>query len=126
MILIRSLLLTASFMMSGILYCQSTVSFTLPVVTLMDIEPAGNITLNFIAPTEAGNALTNPTPDTTKWINYTSAITSGGLTRRITAAVNSNSILSAVQRTHSPVIEPVVDPVLLAERFKELFQALEV
>ena len=32
----------------------------------------------------------------------------------------------AVQRTHSPVIEPVVDPVLLAERFKELFQALEV
>ncbi len=96
MILIRSLLLTASFMMSGILYCQSTVSFTLPVVTLMDIEPAGNITLNFIAPTEAGNALTNPTPDTSKWINYTSAITSGGLTRRITAAVNSNSILSSV------------------------------
>jgi hypothetical protein len=90
MILIRSLLLTASFMMSGILYSQSTVSFTLPVVTLMDIEPAGNITLNFIAPTEAGNALTNPTPDTSKWINYTSAITSGGLTRRITAAVNSN------------------------------------
>jgi hypothetical protein len=59
MILIRSLLLTASFMMSGII-TQSTVSFTLPVVTLMDIEPAGNITLNFIAPTEAGNALTNP------------------------------------------------------------------
>lgn len=96
MILIRSLLLTASFMMSGILYSQSTVSFTLPVVTLMDIEPAGNITLNFIAPTEAGNALNNPTPDTSKWINYTSAITSGGLTRRITAAVNSNSILSSV------------------------------
>ena len=96
MIVIRSLLLTASFMISGLLYSQATLTFTLPVVTLMDIEPAGNITLNFVAPTEAGNALSNPTPNTSKWINYTSAITSGGLTRRITAAVNSSPILSAV------------------------------
>ncbi|NIF07960.1 hypothetical protein F3J23_21260 [Chryseobacterium sp. Tr-659] len=87
MILTRSILLV-SFILSGLLYSQTNVTIVLPVVTLMDIEPAGNITLSFTAPTEAGNALGNPTPNTSKWINYTSAITSGGLTRRITAAVN--------------------------------------
>ncbi|ROH98500.1 MULTISPECIES: hypothetical protein [unclassified Chryseobacterium] len=87
MILTRTLLLT-SFILSGLLYSQANITLTLPVVTLMDIEPAGNITLNFTAPTEAGNALGNPTPNTSKWINYTSAIASGGLSRRITAAVN--------------------------------------
>jgi hypothetical protein len=61
---------------------------TLPTVTLMDIEPTGNFTLNFTAPTEAGNALGNPTPNTSKWVNYTSAIAPGGLTRKITASVN--------------------------------------
>lgn len=87
MILKRSLLF-ASFILSGLLYSQTNVTFTLPVVTLMDIEPAGSIALNFTAPTEAGNPLGNPTPNTTKWINYTSAIASGGLVRRITAAVS--------------------------------------
>ncbi|WP_412850988.1 hypothetical protein ACL0VS_07160 [Chryseobacterium sp. PMSZPI] len=87
MILSRTLIL-ASFIMSGLLYSQANVTVSLPVVTLMDIEPTGNITLNFTAPTEAGNALGNPTPNTSKWINYTSAITSGGLTRKITASVN--------------------------------------
>ncbi len=85
--LTRSILL-ATFILSGVLYSQTNVNVTLPVVTLMDIEPAGNITLNFTAPTEAGNALVNPTPNTSKWVNYTSAIASGGLSRRITAAVN--------------------------------------
>ncbi|MFS4431577.1 hypothetical protein ACLMCG_18910 [Chryseobacterium sp. S90] len=61
---------------------------TLPTVTLMDIEPTGNFTLNFTAPTEAGNPLGNPTPNTSKWVNYTSAIAPGGLTRKITASVN--------------------------------------
>lgn len=92
MILIRSIVLTASLMMSGILYSQTTVTFTLPVVTLMDIEPAGNISLNFTAPTEAGNPLGNPTPDTSKWINYTSAIAAGGLPRKITAAILNSGI----------------------------------
>lgn len=91
--LMRSLLLPLYFILPGSLYAQTasastTVSITLPVVTLMDIEPTGNIALNFTAPTEAGNALINPAPNTSKWINYTSAITAGGLTRRITASVN--------------------------------------
>jgi hypothetical protein len=88
MILIRSILLSITFILSGLFYSQTTVTMTLPIVTLMDIEPAGNITLNFTAPTEAGNAIGNPTPNTSKWVNYTSAIASGGLTRRITASVN--------------------------------------
>ncbi|WP_241676896.1 hypothetical protein [Chryseobacterium sediminis] len=86
--MIRSLLLLASFILSGMIYSQTTVTMTLPTVTLMDIEPTGNFTLNFTAPTEAGNALGNPTPNTSKWVNYTSAIAPGGLTRKITASVN--------------------------------------
>lgn len=70
------------------IFSQISVAATLPVVTLLDIEPAGNITLNFVAPTEAGLALVNPAVNTTKWINYTSAIAAGGLTRRVTASVN--------------------------------------
>lgn len=66
-----------------------TVSLTLPIVTLMDIEPAGNINLSFTAPTEAGKTIVNPAANTTKWINYTSAITSGGASRRITAKLDT-------------------------------------
>jgi len=88
MILIRSLLLLVSFVLSGLFYSQTTVTMTLPTVTLMDIEPTGSFALNFTAPTEAGNALGNPTPNTSKWVNYTSAIAPGGLTRKITASVN--------------------------------------
>ncbi|WP_228460133.1 hypothetical protein [Chryseobacterium sediminis] len=86
--MIRSLLLLVSFILSGMIYSQTTVTMTLPTVTLMDIEPTGNFTLNFTPPTEAGNALGNPTPNTSKWVNYTSAIAPGGLTRKITASVN--------------------------------------
>ncbi|WEK68502.1 MAG: hypothetical protein P0Y62_11590 [Candidatus Chryseobacterium colombiense] len=66
-----------------------TVSFTLPQVALMDIEQATSINLDLIKPTEAGNRLTNPTNNTTKWLNYTSAVASGG-TRSITASITQN------------------------------------
>ncbi|KFE97154.1 hypothetical protein [Chryseobacterium luteum] len=74
--------------LSGTMFSQTLIAVTLPVVTLLDIEPAGTFTLNFTAPTEAGQALTAPASNTAKWVNYTSAITSGGLTRRVTASVN--------------------------------------
>lgn len=67
---------------------NSSVSVTLPIVTLMDIEPTGAITLSFSAPGEAGNPIALPAANTTKWINYTSAIALGGLTRKITASIN--------------------------------------
>lgn len=74
--------------LSGKLFSQINVATTLPIVTLLDIEPTGNIVLSFVAPTQAGLSIVNPALNTTKWINYTSAIASGGATRRVTASVN--------------------------------------
>jgi len=76
------------FTMSSTIFSQTLIAVSLPVVTLLDVEPAGTFTLNFTAPTEAGQALTVPAANTTKWVNYTSAIASGGLTRRVTASIN--------------------------------------
>lgn len=90
--ILKRILLPAAFIFSCSLYSQTNVTLTLPVVTLMDVEPTGNIALNFTAPTEAGNPIGNPTPNTSKWINYTSAIASGGLTRKITAAISGTLI----------------------------------
>lgn len=90
--IVKRLLLLVPFILSGLLYCQANVTLTLPVVTLMDIEPTGSISMNFTVPSEAGNPIGNPTPNTSKWINYTSAIASGGLTRKITAYISTNLI----------------------------------
>lgn len=65
-----------------------TIALTLPVVTLIDIEPTGPITLVYSAPADAGRPVTTPSANMTKWINYTSAIAPGGISKRITAAVN--------------------------------------
>jgi len=81
-----------TFTISSDLFSQTTgnrtASATLPVVTLLDIEPAGAIAMNFIAPTEAGRPIVSPAINTSKWINYTSAIAAGGLSRKITASVS--------------------------------------
>lgn len=81
-----------SLMISCYFFSQTTgsrnIAVTLSIVTLMDIEPSGAISLNYTAPTEAGNAITAPVANTSKWINYTSAIAPSGLSRRITASVN--------------------------------------
>ncbi|MDF2834214.1 MAG: hypothetical protein K0Q82_3320 [Chryseobacterium indoltheticum] len=81
-----------TFIISSDLFGQTTgnrtASVTLPVVTLLDIEPAGAIAMNFIAPTEAGRPIVSPATNTSKWINYTSAIAAGGLSRKITASVS--------------------------------------
>lgn len=67
---------------------SKNVTLTLPTIALLDVEPTGLINMNFTAPTEAGRSLVNPTPNTSKWINYTSAITAGGNNRIITASIN--------------------------------------
>jgi hypothetical protein len=89
---ITPIILTISCLIYNTAFTQTTinrtVAVTLPVVTLLDIEPTGTIAMNFTAPTEAGQPLTAPTANTTKWINYTSAIAPAGLTRRVTASVN--------------------------------------
>lgn len=81
-------ILAISYKISSQTTGNKSVAVTLPVVTLMDIEPTGTISLNYTAPTEAGNSVTVPIANTTKWINYTSAIALGGVTRRITASIN--------------------------------------
>lgn len=64
------------------------VSFTLPQVALMNIEAGSIINLDLTKPTEAGNRLVNIT-NNTKWLNYTSAVASGG-SRTITASINQS------------------------------------
>lgn len=90
-VLIR-FIFTVSLMLFNHIHSQTTgnrtVSVTLPVITLLDIEPVGNINFSFIAPTEAGRPLINPESNNTKWINYTSAIATGGVSRRVTASIN--------------------------------------
>lgn len=85
--------ITVSLLTSLTLSGQSTgskrVSVNLPEVALLDVEPAGTITLVFTKPSEAGDALTPPAINTTKWLNYSSAISFGGSHRQITAAVNA-------------------------------------
>lgn len=62
--------------------CQTTgsrnISIALPKVALLDIEPVGTIAMNFLPPTDAGRPVASPAINTSKWINYTSAIATGG------------------------------------------------
>jgi hypothetical protein len=74
------------------LAAQSTasvgVSISLPSVALLDIEPNNTgISLSLTAPTESGNAATLPATNSTKWLNFTSAVATG-TTRRITAQLS--------------------------------------
>jgi len=64
------------------------VSFSLPSVALLDIEPNTNsINLSLTAPTEAGSMVTNTASNNTKWINFSSAVTAGQ-TRRVSAQIS--------------------------------------
>jgi len=59
-----------------------TVTITVPTVALVDIEPAAskNLTILFVAPTEAGLPLADPVDDTSLWLNYSSIITASANT----------------------------------------------
>lgn len=64
------------------------VSFSLPSVALLDIEPnANSINLSLTAPTEAGSMVSNTASNNTKWINFSSAVTPGQ-TRRVSAQIS--------------------------------------
>lgn len=64
------------------------VSFSLPSVALLDIEPNTNsINLSLTAPTEAGSMVSNTASNNTKWINFSSAVTPGQ-TRRVSAQIS--------------------------------------
>lgn len=64
------------------------VSFSNRSVALLDIEPDRNsINLSLTAPTEAGSMVNNTASNSTKWINFSSAVTPGQ-TRRISAQIS--------------------------------------
>lgn len=80
---------------------QSTVSvvtnLNLPTVALLDIEPSNaSITLALQAPVQAGSPVTIPSTNTSKWLNFTSAITTGG-SRRITAQITAGAVPAGVR-----------------------------
>lgn len=68
-----------------------TINFTIPQVTLLDIEPSTSTSFSFAAtaPTEAGDSLSFAgNTNTSLWLNYTSIRSGSGIEREITAALN--------------------------------------
>lgn len=68
-----------------------TIGISIPEVAILDIEPAAskNITMNFTAPTEAGDPLTNPANNTSLWLNYSSIKSAADPTRTISVKLTS-------------------------------------
>ena len=85
---------------TGFVCAQTTanisVNFTLPSIALLDLNNNSGITLSFQTPAEAGAAIVSPAINTTKWINFTSAV-APGVTRKITAQIVSGTIPNGVQ-----------------------------
>ncbi len=68
------------------------INISLPNVALLDIEPNNSaITLALQPPTHAGAPVTAPSNNTSKWLNFTSAITAG-LTRKIMVQITSGTV----------------------------------
>lgn len=67
------------------------ITISVPAVALVDIEPSANnsITMAFVAPTEAGLPLTNPTDNTALWLNYSSIIDGDNPDRTISVQVDA-------------------------------------
>jgi hypothetical protein len=79
-------------------WCQNSanVNFMLPSVALLDLNNNSAITLAFQSPNEAGASIVSPAINTTKWLNFTSAV-APGVTRKITAQVVSGTVPDGVQ-----------------------------
>jgi len=67
-------------------------SVTIPQVVIMDIEPSNSsIQLTLGPPVEAGNSMQLPT-NTTKWINYTCALSPSATNKIIRAQITSGAL----------------------------------
>lgn len=103
-----------------------TIGITIPVVTLVDIEPAAskNLTMPFTAPTEAGLPLALPAANNTLWLNYSSIKPAVDQLREVTVSVNTvtpgvNINVSAATATGSgdgDLGTPVVGPLTLTDQ----------
>jgi len=73
----------------------SDCSLTIPAIALLDIEPANPpIVLYLDPPSEAGAPLTigDGGANSTKWLNYTSALMADGPARTVTVKVTSGTV----------------------------------
>lgn len=69
----------------------ANIYFTIPEIALLDIEPnTSDIVFNFDTPISAGEPF-GTLSDDSKWLNYTSTITTGGFTKNITAQITSST-----------------------------------
>jgi hypothetical protein len=69
-----------------------TVAISIPQVALVDIESTGaskNLTLAFDAPTEAGDPLSDPTDDTSLWLNYSSIKSGSAVTNTVSVKLDT-------------------------------------
>lgn len=83
------------FFFSGVFFisAQTTgsraINLNLSEVALLDIEPSmAAISFGFLAPSEAGKPIIIPAVNTTKWLNYTSAIQTATPKRVVTAQID--------------------------------------
>ncbi len=85
-------LLSSSTVYAQVFSDQHDISFTLPEVALIDVEPDGSaVILSLNIPLDAGSPLiVGTTQNQTKWLNYSSSVAATGSTRTITAHFNNN------------------------------------
>lgn len=90
--LMKTFLLT--LLMGGPMACLSQTTgsvgmgIALPPVALVDVEPPGNISMEFLAPVQAGLPITPPRANGSKWLNYTSAVSPAGNSRSISVSIS--------------------------------------
>ncbi|SHF53660.1 hypothetical protein SAMN05444274_106108 [Mariniphaga anaerophila] len=79
---------------------QFSVSFSLPEVALVDVEPGVDNSIHFtILPgAESGNSLTvGSSSNNSLWLNYTSALPANQHSRKITAEVSQGTVPSGLK-----------------------------
>lgn len=75
-----------------------TIGIGVPEVALLDIEPSAtkNISMSFVAPTEAGLPITAPADNTALWLNYSSIKASTGQDVSRTVSVKLTALIPGV------------------------------
>lgn len=107
----KKITITAMLVFLGLgsrLYAQDTktdshtLQVTIPELAILDIEPSGskNISMAFVNPTEAGNAISAPTANTALWLNYSSIVAAAGeTTRKVSVQITSGTVPAGVDVT---------------------------
>lgn len=114
-----------------------TIQVTIPEVALLDIETDAtkNFSVLFTAPSDAGEAITNPSNNTDLWLNWSSIVTDGAGTdpsRAIKVKINATipgldikvspgAIASAGQGTKGTIVG---SPVTLSTSDQDLVTAI--